>query len=87
MTAKEQVNALIDCNCGEMYKSRGLCAPDCPQCNYAEDVIELIKHHAVEFADHIVRYNGQVAVLYGKDEKLRDSDIDVVDLYDEFNKP
>lgn len=56
-TAKEQVENLIECNCDEMYKSRGLSAPDCPQCNYAEDVIKLMesyaKQKAVEFAEYI----------------------------------
>lgn len=49
MTTEEKVKNLIECNCDEAYKSRGLSAPDCPQCNYAEDVIELIKQIAVGF--------------------------------------
>ena len=55
MNIEQKVKNLIDCNCDEAYKSRGLSAPDCPQCNYAEYVIELMKsyakEHAVKFAE------------------------------------
>ena len=41
---------------------------------------------AIEFADHIVRYDGQVAVLYGRNEKLPNDDnaVDVEDLFNEW---
>ncbi len=50
MNIEEQVKNLIDCNCDEAYKSRGLSAPDCPQCNYAEYVVELAESYAKERA-------------------------------------
>ena len=55
-----------------------------------DDIINLMesyaKEHAIEFADHIIRYNGQVAVLYGRDEKMREKDTDVTDLYTKWLK-
>ena len=47
---------------------------------------EKFKLEILEFHDdnYIVRYNGQVAVLYGKNEKMRERDTDVEDLFEEW---
>ena len=55
-----------------------------PIAHGAEMIKSYAKQHAIDFADYIVRYNGQVAVLYGKDEKMRERDTDVTDLYTEW---
>ena len=34
------------CDCGEIYKSRGLTAPDCIYCNYFDDLVEHMKQYA-----------------------------------------
>lgn len=39
----EKIKDILPCTCGEIYTSRRLSAPDCPQCNYADDVYELLK--------------------------------------------
>jgi hypothetical protein len=36
------VNKTMPCNCIDDYKKRNLSAPDCPNCNYAEDIIEKV---------------------------------------------
>ncbi len=55
MNIEQKVKNLIDCNCDEAYKSRGLSAPDCPQCNYAEYVIELVKDELTTFLDFLLK--------------------------------
>ena len=36
----------IPCTCDKMFTDRGLCAPDCPRCNWIEDDIvnKVIEH-------------------------------------------
>lgn len=34
-----QMISEIPCTCDKMYTDRGLCAPDCPRCNWIEDNI------------------------------------------------
>lgn len=45
MTAAEiraEVNEVLPCWCDAAYKDRGLAAPDCPRCQFADDVVDLI---------------------------------------------
>lgn len=35
------IDKTMPCNCIPAYKDRGLSAPDCPNCNYKEDLVDL----------------------------------------------
>lgn len=37
------VDSIMPCNCIDAYKLRNLSAPDCPNCNYKDDLVEAIK--------------------------------------------
>lgn len=44
MTHKDELEKLIDsimpCSCIPAYKDRNLSAPDCPNCNYRDDIVQ-----------------------------------------------
>lgn len=46
MTLQEEVPKYIPCTCEEIYKSRGLEAPDCPYHNYSDDIERLARLYA-----------------------------------------
>ena len=39
----EELKKELPRTCIDAYKDRGLCAHDCPQCNYIEGVAEIVK--------------------------------------------
>ena len=38
---EKDINDILPCTCGEIYKSRNLSAPDCPYCQYSDEIIRL----------------------------------------------
>lgn len=46
MTLQEEIPKYIPCTCDEIYKSRGLEAPDCPYHNYSDDIERLARLYA-----------------------------------------
>jgi len=39
----EEIDKIMPCSCHEAYKSRRLSAPDCPNCNFKDDLTETIR--------------------------------------------
>lgn len=39
----DAVHAILPCWCDSAYKDRGLAQPDCPRCNFANEVIDLVR--------------------------------------------
>ena len=36
------ITATMPCTCIPAYKDRGMSAPDCPRCNYADDLADAL---------------------------------------------
>jgi hypothetical protein len=52
-TAEEVLREYVSCECGEIYTSRGLTAPDCPLCSMHSCYIEAMEAYAMEVVKHI----------------------------------
>ena len=54
--AKRIVEGIVPCSCPDYYTSRGLTEPECPRCNFAEDLIEAItKEFEVDMSDNSIQ--------------------------------
>jgi hypothetical protein len=52
-TAEEVLKEYVPCECGEIYTSRGLVAPDCPLCSMHSCYIEAMEAYAMEVVKHV----------------------------------
>jgi hypothetical protein len=49
------IDNTMPCNCIDAYKKRNLIAPDCPNCNYKEDLVENIRSLCLKSHEAIVK--------------------------------
>ena len=58
-----EIERIMPCNCIPAYKDRGLSAPDCPYCNYGEDIEQYVVKARIEelenMADDASEYYNQ----------------------------
>jgi hypothetical protein len=67
-TAEKVLKEYVSCECGEIYTSRGLVAPDCPLCSMHSCYIEAMKTYGIEIVKELTEKDYVTAVQEGDDE-------------------
>ncbi|HEY5268608.1 MAG TPA: hypothetical protein VII94_05825 [Candidatus Saccharimonadales bacterium] len=68
----KELNNIIPCSCIAAYKLRELCAPDCANCNYVEEVADFILSREKKIVSPLVEYRDKCKADWGT------SDVDPV---------